>query len=54
MKAGYPPIDIKFTDRLAYYNAFDDYNVNKDLSKMENLFAKYLDERLDFYLNILK
>lgn len=54
MKAGYPPIDIKFTDRLAYYNAFDDYNLNKDLSKMENLFAKYLDERLDFYLNILK
>ena len=27
MKAGYPPIDIKFTDRLAYYNAFDEYHV---------------------------
>ena len=23
MKAGYPPIDIKFTDWLAYYDAFD-------------------------------
>ena len=23
MKAGFPPIDIKFTDRIAYYNAFD-------------------------------
>lgn len=23
MKGGYPPIDIKSTDRLAYYNAFD-------------------------------
>lgn len=22
MKAGFPPIDIKFTDRIAYYNAF--------------------------------
>ena len=22
MKAGYPPIDIKFTDRITYYNAF--------------------------------
>lgn len=25
MKAGYPPIDIKFTDRVAYYNAFDEF-----------------------------
>ena len=25
MKAGYPPIDIKFTDRNAYYDAFDEY-----------------------------
>lgn len=23
MKDGYPPIDIKFTDRIAYYNAFE-------------------------------
>lgn len=29
MKAGYPPIDIKFTDRLKYYNAFDEYHVKK-------------------------
>lgn len=26
MKAGYPPIDIKFTDRMVYYNAFDAYH----------------------------
>ena len=26
MKAGYPPIDIKFSDRLAYYQAFDDFH----------------------------
>lgn len=24
-KAGYPPIDIKFADRIAYYNAFDEF-----------------------------
>ena len=24
MKAGYPPIDIKFTDRMEYYKAFDE------------------------------
>ena len=53
MKAGYPPINIKFTDRLAYYNAFDKYYVERDLSVMENLFAKYIRERLDQYLAIL-
>ncbi len=54
MKAGYPPIDIKFTDRLAYYNAFDAYYVKHDLSAMENLFANYICERLDYYLAILQ
>ena len=54
MKAGYPPIDIKFTDRIAYYNAFDEYHVKHNLSAMENLFAGYINIRLDMYLDILK
>ena len=54
MKAGYPPIDIKFTDRMAYYNAFDEYHVNHNLSAMENLFAVYINSRLDMYLKILQ
>ncbi len=49
MKAGYPPINIKFTDRISYYNAFDEYYVKHNLSAMENLFAKYINERLDLY-----
>lgn len=53
MKAGFPPIDIKFTDRAAYYNAFDEYHVKHDLSAMESLFARYVNERLDLYLTIL-
>ncbi len=53
MKAGYPPIDIKFTDRMAYYNSFDAYHVNGDLSVMEKLFASYINERLDQYLAML-
>ena len=53
MKAGYPPIDIKFTDRINYYQAFDEYHVKGNLSAMEDLFAKYLNERLDLYLAIL-
>ena len=53
MKAGFPPIDIKFTDRLTYYKAFDDYHVNHSLKTMEDLFAGYINKRLDEYLAML-
>ena len=53
MKAGYPPIDIKFTDRVAYYNAFDEYHVKGKLNAMEKLFAGYINDRLDQYLTCL-
>lgn len=54
MKAGYPPIDIKYTDRVSYYNAFDEYYVKHSLSAMERLFAGYVNARLDTYLRILQ
>lgn len=54
MKAGYLPIDIKFADRIAYYDAFDAYHVRHDLSAMETLFAGYINARLDMYLHILR
>lgn len=54
MKAGYPPIDIKFTDRKRYYDAFDAYYVKKDLSAMTKLFAEYLNARLTEYLKIFE
>ena len=47
MKAGYPPIDIKFTDRLRYYEAFEDRD------EMARLFGEYLCKRLDQYLEVL-
>ena len=53
MKAGYPPIDIKFTDRLSYYDAFDEYHVKHNLRAMEKLFAEYVNKRLDSYLVML-
>lgn len=53
MKLGYPPIDIKFSDREAYYDAFDSYHVKKDLKPMINLFSKYLLERLQKYISII-
>ncbi len=54
MKAGYPPIDIKFTDQLAYYDAFDEYHTKQSLSAMEKLFANYMNEQLDRYLAMLE
>ena len=53
MKVGFPPIDIKFTDRVAYYNAFDEYYEKHNLSVMEKLFAGYMNERLDKDLAML-
>lgn len=54
MKAGFPPIDIKFTDRIAYYDAFDEYYIKHNLSAMEKLFAGYVNARLDSYLKMLE
>lgn len=54
MKAGYPTIDIKFTDRLKYYEAFDEYHAKHNVSAMANMFARYLNQRLDLYLSILE
>lgn len=54
LKAGYPPIDIKFTDRINYYKAFDDYHLRKSVSAMANMFARYINQRLDLYLSILE
>lgn len=53
MKAGFPPIDIKFTDRLKYYQAFDEYYINDNISAMADMFARYINQRLDLYLSIL-
>lgn len=53
MKLGFPPIDIKYADRITYYNAFDEFHGNNNLNAMEMLFAKYINERLDMYLKIL-
>lgn len=54
MKAGFPPIDIKFTDRIAYYNAFEEYHAKHGPSAMEKLLAGYVNARLDKYLKILQ
>ncbi|MBD5444822.1 MAG: Fic family protein [Lachnospiraceae bacterium] len=54
MKAGYPPIDIKFADRISYYNAFDEYYIKHNLGALEKLFAGYVNARLNSYLMMLE
>ena len=53
IRCGYPPINVKFTDRRKYYDAFDAYYRNSDAAVMTDLIAGYVNERLDEYLKIL-
>ncbi len=54
IRNGYPPINVKFTDRKRYYDAFDAYYRDNDASKMTALIAEYVNERLDEYLAVLE
>lgn len=47
MKTGYPPINIRFTDKDRYYYSFERYYRKDDLSELEKLFAEYINEALD-------
>ena len=53
IRNGYPPINVKFTDRKRYYDAFDSYYRDGDTSLMANLIAEYVDKRLDEYFAVL-
>ncbi|MBO5462721.1 MAG: Fic family protein [Clostridia bacterium] len=54
IRNGYPPINVKFTDRKRYYEAFDAYYRDNDSMPMTNLIAEYVNARLDEYLAILE
>lgn len=55
MKAGYPPINIKFGDRKRYYDCFTSYHINgEDSSDMVSLVGEYLEEALLKYVEIVK
>ena len=53
IRAGYPPINVKFADRKRYYEAFDAFYRDGNASAMIELIAEYVDRRLDEYLEIL-
>lgn len=53
IRNGYPAINVKFTDRKKYYDAFDAYYRDGSAEVMTDLIAGYVSERLDEYLEIL-
>ena len=54
IRAGYPPINVKFTDRARYYAAFDAYYKGGKADAMITLIAEYVNTRLDEYLAVLE
>ena len=53
IRNGYPPINVKFSDRKRYYDAFDAYYRDGNADEMINLIAGYVDEQLDEYFRVL-
>lgn len=53
MKAGLLPIDVKFSDRAAYYQCFGEFDGKGDIGPMARLVAKYEEQRLREYLRAL-
>lgn len=51
---GYPPIDVKYTDRVRYYDAFDNYYRDAQINGMIDLIGGYLRDRLKMYVEILE
>lgn len=54
IRNGYPPINVKFTDRKRYYDAFDAFYKDNDVTPMTELIAKYIDLRFDDYFAVLE
>lgn len=54
MQCGYPPINVKFSDRKRYYDCFDSYYKNKTAVSMVTMVVEYLEEQIKQYLDILK
>ncbi len=54
MKHGFPPINIKFSDRKRYYNCFTSYNINNDPEEMILLIAENVESEIKRYIEIIK
>lgn len=54
IRCGYPAINVKFSDRKSYYDAFDSFYRDGKADNMVLLVAQYVNKALDRYLEILK
>jgi len=54
MKTGLLPINIKYSDRLKYYDCFDDYSTTGDISMLCGLIEQYEIYELERYIEIIK
>jgi Fic family protein len=56
LKAGYPPINIKFGDRKNYYDAFTSFHLNSNVNGLDmvTLVGRYLEEELIRYIQIIR
>lgn len=54
IRNGYPPINVKFTDRKRYYDSFDAFYKDNDPAAMTELIAEYIDLRFDDYFAVLE
>lgn len=54
MKAGYPPINIKFADKKRYYDCFSSYRQNGEPFALIELIQDYLEQELERYIKIVK
>ncbi|MCL2046422.1 MAG: Fic family protein [Oscillospiraceae bacterium] len=53
MTAGYPPVNVMFTDRAKYYECFNHYRINDNNPvKMTELISEYLINELSRYIEI--
>lgn len=53
IRNGYPSINVKFTDRKKYYEAFDAYYRDGNADTMIELIGEYCLEELNRYLDVL-
>lgn len=52
MQAGYPPVNVKYSDRKRYYEAFDTYYRDNSQDGMTGIIMDLLQEQLTQYLNL--
>lgn len=54
MKNGFLPVNVKFSDRVKYYNCFDEYSKNGLPDMLTELIADYEVQELKRYISIIE